>query len=100
MEDLLPYEQKGIPTINPRPSEFLADVDENRDEVIIDGLNREFEKLKKKIAGLKTERGKRNNLEKFKDMVANYSKKLHDLELIRSIFDKVNEYEKSYLNNN
>lgn len=97
MEDLLPYEQKGIPTINPRPSEFLADVDENRDEVIIDGLNREFEKLKKKIAGMKTERGKRNNLEKFKEMIANYSEQLHDLKLVKPIFYAVNEYEKVYL---
>ncbi len=93
MEDLLPYEQKGIPTINPKPSEFLAELDKNRDEVVIDGLNREFEKLKKKISGMKTDRGKKNNLEKFKEMVVKYSKQLHNVKLIMPIFNAVEEYE-------
>lgn len=69
---LLKYEKHGIKVINPPPSEYLKDREQERDDYIVKGFNRAYAKLQNKISELKTKKGKISNIQKFIDKLASF----------------------------
>ena len=62
--DLLEYEKMGIPTINPNPSEFIADYTNTRDQIIMDDISINVEKLVMKSEIIGTSRAAINEINK------------------------------------
>jgi hypothetical protein len=75
---LLEYEHKGIPTINPSPSQFLSEYTTNRDQIVLEGITAEVEKALAKAEIATTPRTSINEANKALLKIREGKKELND----------------------
>lgn len=88
--DLKKYEEKGIETFETPPSESLKLFSPNdRDSLIIHGLENEFNLLKESVTFLKTKNGRVNKIKTFYLRVGEFKSKLSNPTLVNPIDEKI-----------
>jgi len=75
---LLNYETKGIPTINPVPSQLLEVFNKDSDEFLHETFNKAYKSLSIKLLNLKSDTAKRNHLQKFIEKIDEYIVKVRN----------------------
>lgn len=86
-EELLRYEQKGIPTIQPSPSELITKTKQVKEDIIIKSLEEDLERAMDKAALASTQSTKTSDLNKV-------ILKIRDFKEILIDNNKINEIEK------
>jgi hypothetical protein len=92
--ELYKYEQKGITTINPPPSEYLKDQVTDRDKYLLAALDREVKKTAGALLDLKTPKAKATRITKLVERVNGFKAQLTDASGIAAIEKKITKLQK------
>lgn len=92
-EKLLEYENKGIKTINPPPSEFISQYKNVvRDEIILESLKLDIEKAKAKFEIASVSQPKINEINKVLLKIQDYKKEIRDKKQIDKTEKEINKF--------
>jgi hypothetical protein len=83
------YEDRGIPTIKPSPSKLLQDITDQRNELILKGLETEIENAWAKASVATTITTKINHLSKALLTIREYRTKIDNQELLDGLERKI-----------
>jgi hypothetical protein len=97
---LLPFELKGIKTIELAPSAVINTLKEDRFNIIYDAAERDWENVKKNVETLKTVKGKIARLEKFRQKIEGIKEKYEFPTSLDYIIDKSKKLEDQITNQN
>jgi hypothetical protein len=86
------YENRGIPTIDPLPSELVDEYTSERDQIIVIGLKEEVKKALAKADLAVTITSKINNANKALLQIQEYKPELINPDLINDLENKVKKY--------
>lgn len=84
------YEKKGIGIFEALPSVMLKDIEEKRDNIILEGFDRARKSLNLKLLSLQSSAAKKNNIEKFLQLI---NKHLEDVKNPEALSNMKMEFE-------
>ena len=91
-EELVKYEQKGIPTIQPIPSELITKIKQVKEDIIIKSLEEDLERAIDKATLASTQSTKISDLNKLLLKVRDFKEILNDNNKINEIEKKANNF--------